>query len=90
MDNREVAAMVLGGVVGALVGYLLFTDRGRAMRRQIEPALEDFARELSQFRGTVNKAVGVAGEGWRLVNEAIGDRPPQPMRYPTTQQSSPF
>ena len=37
----------------ALAGYLFFTDRGRALRRQIEPALEDFARELSSFRGTV-------------------------------------
>jgi gas vesicle protein len=90
MDNRAVAATVLGGVVGALAGYLLFTDRGRAMRRQIEPALEDFARELNQLRGTMTKAAGVAGEGWRLLNEALGERQSPPMRYPTTQQSSPF
>ena len=33
---------------------------GRRLRRQIEPALEDFARELSGFRSTIQKAVGVA------------------------------
>ena len=90
MDNRAVAATVLGGVVGALAGYLLFTDRGRAMRRQLEPAIDDFARELNQFRGTVTKAAGVAGEGWRLFNEALGERQGPPPRYPTTHQSSPF
>ena len=90
MDNRAVAAMVLGGVMGALAGYLLFTDRGRAMRRQLEPAIEDFARELNQFRSTVTRAAGVAGEGWRLLNEALGERQGPPLRYPTTQQSSPF
>jgi len=90
MDNRTVAATVVGGVVGALAGYLLFTDRGRALRRQLEPALEDFARELNSFRMTINKAAGVAGEGWRLLNETLGEREAQPMRYPTPHQSSPF
>jgi gas vesicle protein len=88
MDNRTVAATIVGGIVGALAGYLLFTDRGRALRRQLEPALEDFARELNQFRGTVMKAAGVAGEGWRLLNETLGER--EPHRYPTPHQTSPF
>jgi len=90
MDNRTVAATLVGGIVGAMAGYLLFTDRGRALRRQLEPALEDFARELNNFRSTVAKAAGVAGEGWKLLNEALGDRATQPGRYPTPHQSSPF
>ena len=52
---------------------MFFTDRGRELRRQLEPALEDFARELNSFRGTVQKAAGVASEGWKLLNEAIGE-----------------
>ena len=73
-----------------MAGYLLFTDRGRALRRQMEPALEDFARELSHFGGTVNRAAGVASEGWKLLNEALGETAARPPRYPTSHQTSPF
>src|SRR2546429_5680040 len=87
MDNRALAATVAGAVIGGAAGYLFFTDRGRSLRRQIEPALDDIARELSHFRGTVNKAAGVATEGWKLLNEALGERE---YRYPTTHQPNPF
>lgn len=85
--SRAVAAMTVGAVIGAAAGYLFFTDRGRVLRRQLEPALEDIARELGHFRGTVNKAAGVASEGWKLLNEALGDRDE---RYPGSHQTSPF
>jgi gas vesicle protein len=89
-NSRAVMATIVGAVVGGFAGYLFFTDRGRAMRRQFEPALDDIARELSQFRGTVQKAAGVANEGWKLLNEALGECTQQPPRYPSTHQSSPF
>jgi len=83
-----IAGLLVGAVIGGVAGYLFFTDHGRSVRRQIEPALEDLARELSSFRSTVQKAAGVANEGWRLLNDAIGEenRP----RYPTPHQTSPF
>lgn len=87
-NSRAIAAMAVGAVVGAMAGYMFFTDRGRAFRRQLEPALDDIARELGHFRGTVTKAAGVANEGWKLLNEAMGDR--GELRYPNTHQSSPF
>jgi hypothetical protein len=77
-------------VIGGAVGYLFFTAHGRSLRRQIEPALDDFARELANFRATVQKASGVANEGWNLLNETLGDSQRQPLRYPNTHQSSPF
>jgi gas vesicle protein len=89
-DSRAIAAMVVGAVLGGVAGYLFFTERGRALRRQIEPALDDISRELIHFRGTVQKAAGVANEGWKLLNDALGDSAQQPLRYPTTHQSSPF
>jgi gas vesicle protein len=90
MDNsRAVAAAVVGAVIGGVVGYLFFTDEGRSLRRHLEPALDDFARELKNFRSAVQQASGVANEGWKLLNEALGESsPPQP-RYPGT-QTSPF
>jgi gas vesicle protein len=89
-NSRAVMATVVGAVVGGFAGYLFFTDHGRSLRRQFEPALDDIARELSQFRGTVHKAAGVANEGWKLLNEALGESTQPPTRYPTTHQSSPF
>lgn len=85
--SKAVAAMAAGAVVGAAAGYLFFTERGRTLRQQLEPALEDIARELNHFRGTVHKAAGVASEGWKLLNEALGDEEP---RLQTPRQSSPF
>lgn len=88
-NSRAMTATLVGAVIGGMAGYLFFTERGRAFRRQLEPALDDFARELSQFRGTLGKAAGVATEGWRLLNEALGDEP-HVVRYPSPRQTSPF
>jgi hypothetical protein len=66
---------------------MFFTDRGRALRRKIEPALEELAHELMQFRGTLNKAIGVAGEGWKVLNDAMGD---VEGRYTGPRQSAPY
>ena len=89
MDNRAMAATVVGAVIGGMAGYLFFTDQGRRMRRQLEPALEDFSRELMSFRATVQKAAGVASEGWNLLNDALGEGGRVP-RYPAAHQTSPF
>jgi len=72
--EREIVAAVVGAVIGGAAGYVLFTDRGRELRRRIEPELEDFARELMQLRGTVRRAIGVASQGWQVINETVGDR----------------
>jgi gas vesicle protein len=91
MDNsRALAATLVGAVIGGAAGYLFFTNHGRRLRRQLEPALDDFARELSSFRATVQKAAGVATESWNLLNEALGDGGSRPPRYSGPHQTSPF
>jgi hypothetical protein len=75
-DSRTIAAVVGGAVLGGLAGYFFMTDRGRTMRRQLEPALEDFARELSGFRNTIQKAVAVASESWNALSDVSGGREP--------------
>ena len=89
-NSRAIAATVVGAVIGGITGYLFFTEHGRSLRREIEPALEDMAREIAGFRRTVQKAVGVANEGLKLFNEALGEGGQQPPRYPSPHQTSPF
>ena len=89
-NSRAIAATITGAVIGGVAGYLFFTDHGRSLRRSIEPALEDIARELSSFRTTVQRAAGVASEGWKLLNDALGEAGEATRRFPTTHQTSPF
>ena len=89
-NSRAVAATIAGAVIGGIAGYLFFTDEGRRLRRSIEPALEDIARELNSFRATVQKAAGVANEGWKLISEAVGESGSQARRFPSAHQTSPF
>ena len=89
-NSRAIAATVAGAVIGGVAGYLLFTERGRVFRRSLEPALEEFARELNSFRATVQKAAGVAGEGWKSLNDAMGEGGSAPRRFPSAHQTSPF
>jgi hypothetical protein len=88
-DRQALATTLVGAALGGLAGFLFFTERGRRIRREIEPALEDFVRELSSLRGTVQRAADVAGESWRLLNDMVRE-PAQPShRYPGG-QTSPF
>ena len=91
MDNsRAMAATVVGAVIGGVAGYFFFTEHGRRVRRQLEPALEDLTRELMSFRATIQKAAGVANEGWKLLNDALGEGG-HTQRYPAApHQTSPF
>jgi gas vesicle protein len=87
-NSRAITATMVGAVIGGAAGYLFFTEHGKSLRRQIEPALEDLMRELNSFRSTLQKAAGVANEGWRLLNDALGED--QRQRYPSPHQTSPF
>jgi hypothetical protein len=88
-NSRAEAATIVGAVIGGVAGYLFFTEHGRSVRRQLEPALDDFSRELMSFRSTVQKAAGVANEGWKLLNETLGEAGSKATRYPGG-QTSPF
>jgi gas vesicle protein len=89
-NARVMAASICGAVIGGVAGYLFFTEEGRRLRRQIEPALDDVMRELNSLRGTVSKAAGVATEGWKLLNDALGEGASGTARYPGPRQTSPF
>ena len=88
-DSQEVMATIVGAVIGGVAGFLFFTDRGRRLRRQIEPALADFSSEVTSLRNTVQEAAGVATEGWKLLTETLGEGGKPPSKYPG-RQTSPF
>jgi len=87
--QREIIAAAVGAVAGGIAGYVLFTERGRELRRRMEPTLEDLAHELVQLRGTVNRAIGVASQGWQVIDETLGDRG-QTGAFSTLRQTNPF
>jgi uncharacterized membrane protein YccC len=89
-NSRAVGVTIVGAFIGGAAAYLFFTERGRSARRHIEPALEDFSRELISLLSTLQKAAAVANESWQLMNDALGDGAPQAARYPGTRQTSPF
>lgn len=94
-NTQALAATMVGAVVGGLAGYMFFTESGRAWRRQLEPQLEDLMREVNQFRGTLAKASSFAGEGWRMMNEAMQEHasasdPRASAPYGRSSQSHPF
>ncbi len=88
-NSRDMAAVIGGALIGGVAGYLFFTERGRSVRRQIEPALEDFSRELMSLRNTVQKSAGAASDGWTLLNDVLGDSGQPPARSPRG-QTAPF
>jgi hypothetical protein len=58
-------AIGLGAVIGGAVGYLLFTDRGRELRYNLEPRLQDLLTEIDQLSRTFERARAAAVEGWQ-------------------------
>jgi hypothetical protein len=70
--SRVLLATCLGAVAGGVWGWLYMTENGRRVRDQIEPKLDDFMRELTRMRGTVEKARSVASESWRSLNDVAG------------------
>ena len=89
-NSRAMAATVVGAVLGGVAGYLFFTEHGRQIRRSIEPALEDLARELEGFRATMQRAAGVANDGWKMLNDAMSETGKSARRFPNAHQTSPF
>ena len=68
-SRATTAGALIGAVVGAAVGYLFFTERGKQMRERLEPAVEDLRTEFARFQKTVERLGEMANDGLRAVNE---------------------
>jgi hypothetical protein len=72
-QGRVMVASLVGAFVGGLTGYLYLTDPGRRLRSQLEPRLDNAAREIARLRQTVVKAQAVYAEGWRSLSQVAGN-----------------
>jgi hypothetical protein len=81
-QSKVMTSAVVGAFVGAAVGYLFFTERGRTMRDRLDPAVDDLRKEFAKFQRTFERVGEMASEGIRVFNEfnaaRAHDRP-----YPT-------
>lgn len=68
-QSRVMASAVVGALIGAAVGYLFFTERGRSVRDRFEPAMDDLRHDFGRFQRTIEKVGEMASEGLRVVQE---------------------
>lgn len=83
---RLCAGASVGALLGAVVAYLFFTERGRWTRNQIEPAVDDLMTEFQKFRRTLEKLGDMANDGLRAFNEFQAARAQS--SYPTGSRTS--
>lgn len=69
MDERAklMAGSLVGAAAGVAVTYLFFTRSGRALRRELEPVVDDLLREAGRLQQAVLQVrdglTGDAGRG---------------------------
>ena len=64
-----IAGAVAGAAAGIAVSYLFFTDRGRSVREQLEPAVDGLREEFARFQRSFEKVGVMAVDGIRAFNE---------------------
>jgi hypothetical protein len=77
-STRTALAVFAGAAVGGFVGYVLFTDSGRRLRRRFEPVVDGALKELGGVAGAVSVMRALATEGKRVWDELAP--PPQSAR----------
>lgn len=76
MSERSVVVLgaIVGAALGGMAGYLFLTERGRQLRAELEPRLDDLVRELGALQGTVARAREAATEGLRVIGDVTGEQ----------------
>jgi gas vesicle protein len=69
--GRIAIAIGIGALVGGVAGYLLLTERGRQMRDELEPRLNDVMGEIDKLRQTFESTRSAVAEGWRSFNQLM-------------------
>ena len=75
MDDRAriTLSMAVGAAVGGFVGFLLFTERGREFRRELEPQLEDMLGEAQRLTAAFEKTRKAVKDGIASLHTEAGE-----------------
>src|SRR5262245_19792681 len=84
--GRIARAIGLGALVGGVAGYRLLTERGRQMRAELGPRLNDVLGEVDKLRQTFESTRSAVSDGWRSFNQLM-EQPKQSAQ--STAQSAP-
>ena len=68
-QSPVIMCAVVGALVGAVAGYLFFTEGGRGLRDRLEPTVDDLRREFGRFQKTIEKMGDLANDGMRVMEE---------------------
>jgi hypothetical protein len=66
-------SMLAGAVLGGLAGFFLFTERGRRFRAELQPHLDEIAKEVQNLQEMAVRVKDTASDGWRQVESLVGD-----------------
>lgn len=81
MDDRAriTLSMAVGAALGGFAGFLLFTDRGRSFRQELEPQLEQLFGEAQRLTTAFDKTRRAVKDGLAtLKTEEGGAKPGNP------------
>ena len=75
MDDRTRIALGLGvgAIAGGFVAFLLFTERGRAFRSEIEPQLEGLIGEAERLAVAFDRTRRAVHDGLATLTPVEGD-----------------
>jgi hypothetical protein len=90
MNDRTVIVLssIVGAAIGGAAGFLLLTERGRAIAREIEPRVDELTRDIDALQRAGARAFAAAREGWRALHETAA-RPEWTGAQPSSQASAP-
>ena len=78
MDDRARIAlgMAVGAVVGGFAGFLVFTERGRTFRRELEPQLDEMLAEAQRLTAAFDRTRQAVKDGLATLHTEAGDAKP--------------
>jgi hypothetical protein len=73
--TRVTMCAALGALAGGVAGYLLMTERGRSLRTELEPRLDDLMGEVQRLGAAFERTRRAVDEGWRSFSHLASESP---------------